>query len=289
MANLGNLTVGVTMDTAQFRTGAEAIEHKLKSLKQAAGTKALKGVSEVLLGGGAVAGFSIAGHAINSATQAIRDQVTDLRLGRKTWQEAREEVMQAIPVFGQFYAAGRNIREVFMGERAELQKLNDEIEASTNNYISAMNARSRLAGAYGNNILKKQIDSQVEYVKALEEIEKRENDLLKKKGLSPRGTRYETLITGDDMAHGGPYRVSGGNVDRGFLTKKSAEKYRAEIQQQQQAAEQQFEEERKNLERIYESRLNVQVQSGGHTVWVKLDDESLRKLGKEIAQVTGMQ
>jgi hypothetical protein len=81
--------------------------------------------------GGAAIGIQFAGTALkNVATslQEIRDLSKDVS---KDWTDIADKLGRSVPVFGEVFAAGREIRELFTGTRAEIEKINAETKAMT--------------------------------------------------------------------------------------------------------------------------------------------------------------
>ena len=100
------------------------------------------GLSALGIGGAAI-GIQFAGTALkNVATslQEIRDLSKDVS---KDWTDIADKLGRSVPVFGEVFAAGREIRELFTGTRAEIEKINAETKAMTA-YQDAVTTRVKL-------------------------------------------------------------------------------------------------------------------------------------------------
>ncbi len=74
------------------------------------------------MGGGAIAGLSMAGRELASVTGDMVQYKNALRDGTMSQGEFTEKIMGSLPVLGAYWQAGRNIREMFTGEEAEIAK-----------------------------------------------------------------------------------------------------------------------------------------------------------------------
>jgi hypothetical protein len=137
-------------EKAGVDTGKKGI---LESLKNAFGGRSdLKDVTEILVGGGAVAGLSLAGRVLNDMTGKaieLRDAFSD---GSKSAGEVADELIRSLPVLGNIFSAGQNIRELFTGERAEIARINADaavitasIDAQAASWKKNVDAAARLA------------------------------------------------------------------------------------------------------------------------------------------------
>jgi hypothetical protein len=83
---------------------------------------------EIAVGGGAL-------RVIGEVGAKIGEAATKLSEVNKLWKEGKadagdmvNEIFKGIPVFDKFYEAGRQIREVLTGEKAELEAINEQIK-----------------------------------------------------------------------------------------------------------------------------------------------------------------
>jgi hypothetical protein len=90
----------------------------------------LKGILEVVKGGGAVAGLSLAGGMLADITGNLRDMQVQLQLNEKSAGEVTEQFLKQIPIVGNLWTAGRNIREMWDGTAVAVAKANKEAEAT---------------------------------------------------------------------------------------------------------------------------------------------------------------
>lgn len=84
--------------------------------------------AKLLAGGGAVAGFALAGNQVKDFTQQILDMKKELRGADADWESVTEKVGASLPIFGSFFQAGLNIREAITGEKAALQEAQDSLK-----------------------------------------------------------------------------------------------------------------------------------------------------------------
>ena len=126
----GEKAVG-SLNTAAGKLGVtlENINAPFEKLKKIFGARGpLKDLTELAVGGGAFAGISFLTATMERATGGAKDLVTQFRAGTKTSGELADEALRLIPIFGNVYAAGRNIREIFTGEEAALARVRAEAE-----------------------------------------------------------------------------------------------------------------------------------------------------------------
>jgi hypothetical protein len=129
------------------RAGREAGEAQgrtwLESLKRTLGGRSdLKDIVELFRGAGPVAGIALAGRALNDMSSAAVEIKNDLNSGAMSLGEASEKIMATLPIFGQYWQAGRNIRELFTGENAAEAKA---LAAQTQRLGEAQRARGAMA------------------------------------------------------------------------------------------------------------------------------------------------
>lgn len=95
--------------------------HRLKSVAGGRGT--IKDYAEVLTGGGAVAGLTFVGRAIKDAAENAVKLNDEFNAGKINAGQMIEQLARGVPVFGNFFAAGRSIRELFTGEEASAREI----------------------------------------------------------------------------------------------------------------------------------------------------------------------
>lgn len=109
-------------DEASKRLGEKP--NRLKELKGALGEEsALGNVGKMLKGAGAIAGFAVIGQVLNDATGKARELVEQFRAGEISSGQMVENIAAGLPVIGNFWQAGRNIREMFTGEEAAAREI----------------------------------------------------------------------------------------------------------------------------------------------------------------------
>lgn len=120
-----------SLNTAAGKLGMtlENINAPFERLKRIFGARGpLKDLTELAVGGGAFAGISFLTSTLERSTGKAKDLVTEFRMGTKTSGELADETLRLIPIFGDVYAAGRNIREIFAGDEAALAKVRAEAD-----------------------------------------------------------------------------------------------------------------------------------------------------------------
>lgn len=132
----------------KVEASSSKIKDALKSIKAEGGRGSSIGqLGQLLRGAGAVAGITILTRELAAATGKAADLATQLRLGKISGGEFAEQMAASVPILGQAWQAGRNIREIITGENAELEKqiaLLDAI-ARANNAVADAN-EERLKG-----------------------------------------------------------------------------------------------------------------------------------------------
>lgn len=96
----------------------------LDTLKSAFGRgSTFKELTEIAVGGGVVAGLTVAGQQLSALTGKAVQLSDAFREGRITAGEMTESLARSIPILGGFWEAGRNIRELMTGEEAIARNL----------------------------------------------------------------------------------------------------------------------------------------------------------------------
>jgi hypothetical protein len=85
----------------------------LKNLKSQLGARSSLGqIGKIAVGGGAVAGLTLIANAIGGAAKEAKELRDQFRNGTISAGEMKEKMIEAVPVFGQVWAAGQQIREL---------------------------------------------------------------------------------------------------------------------------------------------------------------------------------
>ncbi|HUO10070.1 MAG TPA: hypothetical protein VM008_17320 [Phycisphaerae bacterium] len=121
------------MSAAAAKRGAESevrtYKEKLESLKGMAGRRSAFGETmELLAGGGAIMGFSIAAEKMGEMVKGATELKQQLAEGKINSFDMAEGFAKMIPVFGQFYSVGRGIREMITGENAEIAEATSRVQ-----------------------------------------------------------------------------------------------------------------------------------------------------------------
>lgn len=130
--------------SATFKKVAQEAKKELgglKGLKGALGEEsALGNTFKAVRGAGAVAGLTLGATVLRDAATAAADLRSQLDAGEISAGEMTERLMGILPVVGQFWQAGRAVRELFTGEEAAAKKIREEAEAG----VKYMEARLAL-------------------------------------------------------------------------------------------------------------------------------------------------
>ena len=141
------MKAGVENENAQAARSVESQwKQTLGNLKGDFGKSSTLGQTmKLLAGGGAIMGISMVGSQLNAATKTMEELVTAFRMGKATAGEFTEKLLGSLPVLGQFWEAGRNIREMLLGEAAAEEKYIQSIhaEVAANEKAAAMAKRYR--------------------------------------------------------------------------------------------------------------------------------------------------
>jgi hypothetical protein len=134
-------------------TGAFAeVERGLDRIKARLGPRGfLKDITEVAVGGGAVAGLNFFTNTIANGAEKMRDLFDEVRNGKKDVGDVVSETARMLPVLGGAVRFWDAIRESVTGARAEIEKIN--AEAAANDAKSArMSNRLKVMGGVNPNM-----------------------------------------------------------------------------------------------------------------------------------------
>jgi hypothetical protein len=107
----------------------DRLNSPLEKLKAKLGARGpLKDLFEIAVGGGAFAGLQFASQTLGQIATKADDVVTEFRLGKKTAGETADELARQLPYLGGIYTAGQAIRDLFTGERAEIERINEQLK-----------------------------------------------------------------------------------------------------------------------------------------------------------------
>ncbi len=149
MAIVGSMNGVLSLETSGWSKGAkdaakdvDGLKSKFKSmtaeLNDSFGKRSVLGQSlKLMAGSGALGALSKAGGELKDFTAKL----VELKNTKQSTGELTEELMKSLPVLGQFWQAGRNIREVLTGEEAAMKKVNQSWSASVKIMNDATNAR----------------------------------------------------------------------------------------------------------------------------------------------------
>lgn len=130
-------TVGQAMEGA----GADGGKGFLKGLNAELGKKSMLGqITKLAMGGGAIAGASMLGRELAGSTKELADLADQMRENKMTTGEFTEKIAGSIPVLGNFWQAGRNIRELITGEAVAEQQYINAINRETQAHEKAAQA-----------------------------------------------------------------------------------------------------------------------------------------------------
>lgn len=120
----GRAYVEIGANSKEAEQKLKEMQSRLDVLKKGLGEDSkFGGVFKILAGTGAVAGLALAGRLLSEVTAKaveMRDAFAD---GSKSAAEVADELARSVPVFGEIYKAGRDIRELFSGSQAETNKI----------------------------------------------------------------------------------------------------------------------------------------------------------------------
>src|SRR5687768_13054199 len=107
----------------QTAAGLKSVERDvggtLKRLKGQFGEEsALGNIGKLLTGAGAVAGITLIGRALSDASAKAVELKDAFNAGTIGAGELADQLARSVPILGQLYTAGRNLRELFTGEQA---------------------------------------------------------------------------------------------------------------------------------------------------------------------------
>lgn len=115
-----------TFMRAVEQSAAAATQQTLSGQKQG-----LKGVTDLLKGGGAIAAFRIIGEQLNAQFDAVIKVQAEVAKGSLTVAEGIQEgglqMARSLPVIGEWFRAGEKIRAMLSGQTAAQEKLNREL------------------------------------------------------------------------------------------------------------------------------------------------------------------
>jgi len=140
--NIGSLKALLSADSSAWSKGFTNAGKDVDRLKKKTGSffKDMSASStfgqsmRIMAGGGAVAALTMAGSQIKNFADNLIELRNELNAGTLSAGEFAEKLAGSIPVIGQFWQAGRSIRELFTGEQAEIARINAEA-ARTNSIV----------------------------------------------------------------------------------------------------------------------------------------------------------
>lgn len=101
----------------------------VQSLKHGLGKESTFGsVMEMMKGAGAVMGLTLAGRSLNAMATGANKLRQELSEGTINAGQLFDKLASSVPVFGEFYAAGQQIRELFTGEQAYFDQTAKSVE-----------------------------------------------------------------------------------------------------------------------------------------------------------------
>ena len=122
------------------------VKKQLDETKKTFGRRGLFGeLTQIAVGGGAIAGVTFAVRQVDMLAAGAAKLADELRRGVRPVSEIADEFARTIPILGSIYSAGQSIREVFTGERVEIERILES--AKTLDLVSASWARGMKAVA----------------------------------------------------------------------------------------------------------------------------------------------
>lgn len=116
----------------EFHADLDKLEKETNSipemLKHAFGRGSMfKEALELAVGGGALASVSEATARIAELAKKANELREEFRSGSKSAGEIADELLRSLPILGNVYSAGREIRELFTGEEAEVKEITEQV------------------------------------------------------------------------------------------------------------------------------------------------------------------
>jgi fused signal recognition particle receptor len=150
MGSVGKISVNLEAESAKFSQGTQQaskdvnrlrtdVEHLKKAaagadvfdqLREGLGRRSALGeASELLKGGGPISGLTGAAEAIKSMAEQAKNLKDQFQSGKLSAGELTEKLIEGVPIVGQFWQAGKAIRELFTNEGADLENANTQAKA----------------------------------------------------------------------------------------------------------------------------------------------------------------
>lgn len=125
----------------------------LTGLKKSLGEDSAFGLGvKTLAGAGAIAGVGLLARGLADVTGKAAQLKAEFEAGKKSAGEVADELARSVPVLGQIYTAGRNIRELATGEqaaaamiRAEAEAMNQLVDARRRSFEAGQQAANAMA------------------------------------------------------------------------------------------------------------------------------------------------
>lgn len=161
---------------------AETFAGKMKGIKAQLGEESgLGNFAKVLRGAGAVAGLGVLVAVLDNASKKAVELKNAFDAGKISAGGIAEELVKSLPILGQAFDLGRNIRELFTGEEAREQRIIDKMQEQTEKRQEqnkellasrniAIDLQERLALAYATPIAAKFMQLKFQADKDLREI-----------------------------------------------------------------------------------------------------------------------
>lgn len=123
----------VAMEYRNIGQGVDKADQSFKGFLKGIGSQAGKGSAlgmtmKTLAGGGVLMGLSMGGHLLEEFSQTLVDIKKEVGETGDDWEKMTEKVAGSIPIFGSFFKTGLNIRELFSGERADIERLTEQFK-----------------------------------------------------------------------------------------------------------------------------------------------------------------
>jgi hypothetical protein len=151
--------------------GIGSVQGALSSLKSGAGRGSeLDELGKTLRGAGAVAGLTLMGEAVKGVAENAVKLKEEFQKGELSATGLGVKLAEGVPVIGNFVTAGQSIRELFTGEQAQIDHINESIKTG-NEEMEARVAAQKVS---------------IEGARSLaEETRKVTNELMRARALTP--------------------------------------------------------------------------------------------------------
>jgi hypothetical protein len=126
---VGDAARGTAAQIDRAADSTRSLRDRLKDIRSQTGEgSGVHQLSQLLVGGGIVAGFGLLSREVNKMAGAAADMSDAFRSGKASLGDMAESMAASVPIYGDIWEAGRKIRETFTGEKWAFAQIEQEFQ-----------------------------------------------------------------------------------------------------------------------------------------------------------------